>query len=201
MSESLPPIDGVTLQGRIGRGGMADVYRGFHKSLRRRVAVKILHSHLVPDPEIQRRFHSEARAVAGLRHQNIVQVFDFGLADGRPYIVMELIDGPTLAHTLSRAANANGLPVPVVQSITSQLAEALDHAHAQGIVHRDLKPANVILRHGSAAAGADASQGLQVVLTDFGVTRISNATSATATGTLLGTPAYMAPEQIGRAHV
>jgi hypothetical protein len=171
---------------RIGRGGMATVYKAYQPALERYVAVKVMHEQLVAeDPQFFKRFQREARAVAALRHPNIVQVFDFGVEDGVPYMVMEYLEGVTLKHEL-QALTARGETMPPGEAgrIFQAIAGAVDHAHGQGMAHRDLKPANVML----TAKG-------EVVLTDFGIARIVGGTQYTATGAILGTPAYMSPEQ------
>jgi len=199
LSPKLPHLQGVTLGQRIGRGGMADVYVGDHTTLRRQVAVKLLHAHLLDDPDLQRRFRAEARAVAQLRHPHIVQVYDFDVANGQPYIVMEYIDGPAFDQVLLAHRRAQQrLPLETVVRLVGQVADGLDHAHAHGIVHRDIKPANILLRAGSgrAATPADKLRTAEAVVTDFGIARVAHASAATLSGALLGTPAYMAPEQV-----
>lgn len=164
----------------LGRGGMADVYRGTDLLLGRSVAVKILREPTQDGPE-RARFHDEARTLAGLNHPNLTTVLDAGFTGARPYLVMELVDGTTLA-------DACGEPMdPVrVAAIGAQLADALVHAHGRGLVHRDLKPANVLL--------TDAGR---VVLSDFGIARLLSETSHhTRTGTTVGSPPYLAPEQV-----
>lgn len=197
--ESLPKIEGVALHRRTGRGGMADVYLGIHETLQRRVAVKILHSHLVEERDVRRRFRAEAQAVSRLRHPNIVQVYDFGLLDGRPFIIMEFIEGPSLAGLLGPSGpNRPPFSFQRVAQLTAGIADALDYAHAQGIIHRDVKPANILLRPVSAGyRGSAQGEGrLEGILSDFGVARLAQSTAATLSGAILGTPAYMAPEQV-----
>lgn len=183
----------------IGRGGMADVYLGRHTTLNRPMAVKILHAHMTGDSDLRRRFRDEAQAVAALRHPNIVQVSDFDVADERPYIVMELLEGMALSDYL-RGLHGFGhsLPLETVSRLTVSLTSALDYAHRRGIVHRDVKPANIILRAGATPIDPGEPLGAEVepVLTDFGVARIATSTTPTASGTILGTPAYMSPEQV-----
>lgn len=189
----------VKIESIIGRGGMAEVYLGHHTTLQRPMAVKILHAHMSEDKELRTRFRAEAQSVASLRHPNIVQVFDFDVVDGRPYIVMELLEGMTLADYL-RALHRMGtiLPLDRVVHLIAGIASALDYAHARGIIHRDVKPANVVLRQGSIPIqpGLPLARDVEPVLTDFGVAHIATATTHTASGTILGTPAYMSPEQV-----
>ena len=187
----------------IGRGGMAEVYKGRHARLDRSVAVKVLSARLANQGDAMRsgfaqRFEREARAVAALRHPNIVQVFDFGDVEGTYYMVMEYIAGQDLAHLLRQQGR---LDLVLVRSILSEIAGALDYAHGQGLVHRDVKPSNVLLEDLSPQPGAPLTVGsFRAVLTDFGIAKIIGGdTSATQTGMLMGTLDYMAPEQIRSA--
>ena len=190
----------VEIQQRLGRGGMADVYLGRHTTLNRPVAVKILHAHLSEDDTLLTRFKDEAQAVAILRHPNIVQVFDFDVVDDSPYIVMELIEGITMSDYLQTLhGGGNTLPLPTIARFIEALAKALDYAHQQGIIHRDIKPSNVLLHShsGPIDPGAPLPDDVDPVLADFGVARMANVGgSRTATGTIIGTPAYMSPEQV-----
>jgi eukaryotic-like serine/threonine-protein kinase len=168
----------------VGEGGMATVYRARDTELRREVAVKVLFPHLARRPEIVHRFHREARAAAGLEHANILRVYDVGGGeqDDPPYIVMELIRGRSL---LGEIELRGPMLSEVVACIGALLADALGVAHQAGIVHRDVKPANVMIATGG-----------RVLLADFGVARLETEDSlVTKTGALLGTPAYMSPEQ------
>lgn len=172
---------------RIGRGGMAEVYRGYHAALDRYVAIKLLHPFLADDPEFKDRFENEARNVAKLKHPNIVQVYDFeyDVEGDSYYMVMEMINGPTLKDKLFELSlSGEQLPVSEAIRITRTSAEALAYAHQRGMIHRDVKPANLML---------DEDQ--RVVLTDFGIAKIVTSAQFTASGGMVGTPAYMAPEQ------
>ena len=191
-------VSKVVIQERLGRGSMAEVYLGYHTTLERPMVVKLLYAHLTEDPQLKSRFHTEARAVATLRHPNIVRVFDFDSTDGRPYIVMELIEGISLeTYLASLCEQGSTMPHAATLHILQRLAEALDYAHAEGVLHRDIKPGNIMLRNGGSRikAGEPLPEGIQPVLTDFGLARISFAPEHTAPGTVMGTPAYMSPEQ------
>jgi hypothetical protein len=169
----------------IGRGGMAVVHRGYQAMIDRYVAIKLVHPHFATDQEFMVRFQREATAIARLRHPNIVQVYDFGADQGRYYMVLEFIDGPSLKQVLYQArAEGRRLPLSQVVAILGDVAAALDYAHGAGIVHRDVKPANVMLMTDG-----------QAVLTDFGMVKLLSGGEYTASGTTLGTPDYMSPEQ------
>ncbi|MEU0664934.1 serine/threonine-protein kinase [Streptomyces lavendulocolor] len=163
----------------LGRGGGADVYEGLDLRLRRPVAVKVLR----PEGEAptEERFDSEARLLARLQHPGLVTVYDCGRDDGQPFLVMELIKGTTLRR---RIAGAPLTPAEACR-LGSALASALAHVHANGVVHRDVKPSNILLDETGVP-----------YLTDFGISRLLDSTAHTVTGTLVGTAAYMAPEQV-----
>lgn len=169
----------------LGSGGMATVYRGIDSNLQRPVAIKVLSTALAGDPDYVRRFKREAQLIASLQHPNVAQVYAFGEQDGAPYMVQELLPGPTLEQRLlDLAAAGTLLPRADVLAILSQLAAALDAAHRLGVIHRDVKPANAIANaHG------------ELVLTDFGIARSATDTHQTQAGIVMGTPAYVAPEQ------
>jgi serine/threonine protein kinase len=180
----------------VGRGGMAIVYQGYQPSLDRYVAIKVMSHHLADDQTFVDRFQREAASVAQLRHQNIVQMVDFGLKKDISYMVMEFIDGETLKDRLVRL-NQNGarLPLPEVSHIVTDMAAALDYAHAHNIVHRDVKPANIMLRREERLAQLTGRTPFTAVLTDFGVARMLEGVQLTGTGATIGTPDYMSPEQ------
>ncbi|MBC8508080.1 MAG: protein kinase [Anaerolineales bacterium] len=167
---------------RLGRGGMAEVYKAYHPQLERYAAVKVLHGFLAEGQDFQARFQREAKAIAALRHPNIVQIYDIDTDEDNYYMVMEFVDGGTLKDRLIQASGP--LAIKEMAHIFRETASALDYAHLQGVLHRDVKPANVLL-----------SESGRVVLTDFGIARIVSDTQFTVTGTLVGTPAYMSPEQ------
>jgi tRNA A-37 threonylcarbamoyl transferase component Bud32 len=174
----------------LGRGATGQVYRARDPEIDRLVAVKVLIPSAGADPhEVQawrERFRREARAAGRLTHPNIVAIHDVGEDDGRPFLVMELVEGESLDQRL----RAQGpFPTEQVVSIGKEIAQALDYAHRQGVVHRDIKPANILLRR----------DGL-VKVTDFGIARLSGA-EVTRTGQILGTPSYMSPEQIAGGKV
>jgi tRNA A-37 threonylcarbamoyl transferase component Bud32 len=167
---------------KIGEGGMAVVYKGYQQSLNRYVAIKVLRSELAQDEQFVTRFRREALAVAELSHPNILHVYDAGVAHGMYYIVMAYVDGGSLRDLIAQGP----MEMDYAVSMAAQLADALDHAHRQGIVHRDVKPNNVLITRDG-----------RPLLTDFGIAKALNETQAlTRTGTSIGTPEYMAPEQI-----
>ncbi len=169
----------------LGRGGMAEVFKGYQPGLDRYVAVKLMHSFLADDEGFLGRFQREARAVASLRHPNIVQVYDFDVADGVYYMVMEFIDGGTLKDVLQELAAQNRtMPLSEAVRITRGIASALAYAHQRDMVHRDVKPANVMMNRDRTP-----------ILTDFGIAKILSGPQYTASGAMVGTPAYMSPEQ------
>jgi serine/threonine-protein kinase len=170
------------VEARIGSGGMADVFRGFDSVLHRTVAIKMLNARFASDGSFVDRFRREAQAAARLNHPNIVGVFDHGADDGTQYIVMEFIEGRTLADALE----AGRRPTPMqAAEVAQHICEALEAAHAQGVIHRDIKPANVMVTRDGT-----------VKVMDFGIARlVSGPETAPQTSAVLGTAAYLSPEQ------
>ncbi len=192
--EQPDPLLGQTLgnyhvQSRVGAGAMGQVFLGVHPRIDRKVAIKVLEPHLSARPDMSERFLAEARAVNHINHPHIVQVFDFGtLPDGRLYLIMEFLEGEDLGRHLARRGP---LSLSEVLVLVRQIAAALDAAHEAGIIHRDLKPDNVFL--------LATKTGPTVKLVDFGIAKLLEPElrggGHTATGLIMGTPAYMSPEQ------
>ena len=182
---SAPELERYTIIGELGQGGMSVVYRARDVQLSRDVAVKVLHAFLAKQPDARRRFHREAVAVAKLHHPGILEIFDYsGPNAEQAYIVTELIEGRTLRKFVEDRGTPQFPELGVL--VLAELTRALRHAHEQGVVHRDLKPENIMI----TTSG-------QLKLMDFGIAQImGGATKLTATGTLLGSPAHMAPEVI-----
>lgn len=170
---------------KIGQGGMAEVYKGRHNELQRLVAIKFLGSHLEDDEQLTQRFKREARAIAALRHPNIVMVHDFGVSIHGHYMVMEYIEGADLRCEMNRRSAAKQPYTPEeILTIVAQIASALDYAHARGVIHRDVKPGNIFVNpHG------------QAILGDFGLVMLRDRISQMTLGSAFGTPEYIAPEQ------
>jgi len=188
----------VRIDSLLARGGMAEVYLGTHTTLQREVAIKILRNQYEDDPDLLERFQREARVVAKLRHQNIVQVFDYDAIDDHPYIVMEFVSGPSLSKYLGALHKAKGqLEVSEINKIIVGVASALQYAHDSGVIHRDIKPGNIILTSHTkpVVPGEPLPEDFEPVLTDFGLVRFLNSSRQTSAGQTAGTPAYMSPEQ------
>ncbi len=177
------PIAGrYELRARISKGGMGAVWRAYDRRLRRDVAVKLLHSWIAEDAELRRRFAREARVLAPLEHEHIVRLYDYGEDGETPFLVMELVEGASLADV----ARGKTFAWDQVAALALPIASALAYAHDRGIVHRDLTPGNVLIE---SATG-------RVVVSDFGLARLArSSTSVTTQGMLLGTPEYWSPEQ------
>jgi WD40 repeat protein len=182
-----PDIPGYEVLGVLGWGGMGVVYRAWQQSLNRTVALKMVHAGARADPQVLERFWIEAEAVARLQHPNIVQIHEVGQHGGYPFLVLELVEGPSLAQSLA------GTPRPARRAaeLVETLARAIHSAHCMGVVHRDLTPANVLLTDDDRPK-----------ITDFGLAKliIGGGDLRTQTGELLGTPSYMAPEQAASRH-
>src|SRR5712691_11097169 len=177
-----------------GAGGMGEVYRARHTRLDRIVAIKVLPAHLADEPELRERFEREARTIASLNHPHICTLYDIGQQDGIDFLVMEYLEGETLAHRLMKGP----LPLEQVLQYAIEIADALDKAHRKGVTHRDLKPGNIMLTKTGTK------------LLDFGLAKLRQEAApaipvsqlptlkdpVTAEGTILGTLQYMAPEQV-----
>lgn len=188
----------VQIESLVGRGGVAEVYLGTHTTLERKVAVKLLRNLNEENSDALDRFNREARAVAKLRHPNIVQVHDFDTIDSNPYLVMEYIEGPSLSKYLRVLHQNNGrLPLYQVARLIRGIASALQYAHNNGVIHRDVKPGNILLTSPSSliTIGKPLPEDFEPVLSDFGLVRFLDARRQTTTGHIAGTPAYMSPEQ------
>jgi serine/threonine protein kinase len=176
---------------KIGHGGMAEVYKAFHPTFRRYVAIKLLGQFQKADPNFAQRFRREAQAIAALQHPNIVQIIDFGAQvvhldeDEAHYLVMQYIEGQDLRATIEqRKSSGEGFTAEETISLLGQIADALDYAHEHGVVHRDIKPGNILI----AADG-------RAILTDFGLAMLRDRASQMTLGHSFGTPEYIAPEQ------
>lgn len=200
-SSDTSDLSGVTLGSYrvltpIGRGGMAVVYKGYQRTLDRYVAIKVMSHAIAGSQSFVERFQREAAAVARLRHQNLVQMLDYGTHEDVSYMVMEYIDGDTLKERiLQLRAREERIALPEVVEIVRDVAAALDYAHAHGIVHRDVKPTNIMLRPEERLAELTGAIPFTAVLTDFGVARMLEGVQLTDTGATIGTPDYMSPEQ------
>ena len=172
---------------RLGQGGMSVIYHGYHPGLDRHVAIKVLHNSFADDPEFRARFNREAQHIARLNHPNIVQVYDveYDPQSEKHFMVMELLEGKTVNRRLHDLAKDNQhMPLAEALHIIREAANALSYAHSQHLIHRDIKPLNLMIKRDG-----------HVVLTDFGIAkRVAGEQSMTA-GAMVGTPAYMAPEQ------
>src|SRR3954471_14228095 len=176
----------------LGEGGMGSVYLAEHPGIGRRVAVKVLHKNYTRDEHLLARFLNEARAANAIRHPNIIEILDSGMmADGTPFLVMELLEGESLG---TRIRGTGALPIATAIDFAYQTASALGAAHAKGIVHRDLKPDNLFIVPDSHDTNRE-----RIKVLDFGIAKLQQGSVAdsvkTRTGTLMGTPIYMSPEQ------
>lgn len=175
-----------TVTEQLGKGGFATVYKAHDTILERFVALKVLHSYWAEDPDFVSRFKYEARTAANLTHPNIVTIYDTGQEEGHLFIAMTYVDGQTLDKALEQEGP---LSIARATRIIEQIASALDYAHGQGVLHRDIKPSNIMVEN--------TAWGESVKLLDFGLVKaMQNSAALTSTGSLLGTPAYMSPEQV-----
>jgi serine/threonine protein kinase len=172
----------------IGRGGMGEVYKTQHPETGQIVAIKVLPR--IAKEELRARFKREAQTIASLDHPGIINVFDFGETSGILYMVMEFVDGPNLSQLMKQHG---AMSLDQVCAILTDIADALDYAHAQGFIHRDIKPSNVLLEPLAEPSGVRLYRS---VITDFGLARGSDFSRLTRTGKIMGTLAYIAPEQI-----
>lgn len=173
--------DRYRLEGRLGAGGMSTVYLAVDSVLQRKVAVKLLAEHLAEDEAFVARFKREALAAARLTHPNVVQVYDSGIDDSRHYIVMEYVPGRSVAQLLKEKGR---LDVDEAVDIVCQACEGLKYAHSKGIVHRDIKPGNLMIANDGT-----------IKLADFGIAKAAEETRITQAGSVVGTAAYLSPEQ------
>ncbi len=168
------------IKAELGRGGMATVYQAYDPRFEREVAIKVLPREMLHDPQFRVRFEREAKTIAMLEHPAIVPVYDFGEEDGQPYFVMRFMNGGSLSDRLKNGP----IPLPEVARLYERLAPALDEAHAKGIIHRDLKPGNILF-----------DQHEEPYISDFGIAKLSESQTNVTGSAIVGTPAYMSPEQ------
>ncbi|HWY86803.1 MAG TPA: protein kinase, partial [Gemmataceae bacterium] len=195
-----PAIPGYEILRQLGQGGMAVVYEARHLRLNRRVALKVVRAGDQAAPERMVRFCAEGEIVAGLRHPNIVQIYEVGTHNKQPYFALELMEGGSLAAALE----GKPLPAPAAAELVETLARAMDYAHAQGIVHRDLNPSNILLQMDGKLPNDAPEKRRQgpahsaiPKISDFGLAKHHDQDSRlTKTGFVMGTPSYMAPEQV-----
>ena len=198
MSTDPRRLDRYELQERLGRGGMAEVWRAFDTQLQRYVAIKILHADLQNDPNFISRFEREAQLIASLHHPNIVQIFDFRVArspqgdETIAYMVMDYVEGTTLAHYLHTTSRAGRFPAQAdIVQLFVPICQAVDYAHQKGMIHRDIKPANILLDRRDASNRRIG----EPILSDFGIAKLLANSAITHSGWWLGTPYYTSPEQ------
>ncbi|MFO0683909.1 MAG: protein kinase [Sandaracinus sp.] len=184
-------LGGYRVVRKIGEGGMGAVWEGVHERLQKRVALKTLHEQFARDAGQVARFTREGRAASRIRHGHVIDVTDVGMEDGTPFLVMELLEGESVAGLIRRVGP---LPLDAIADIALPVMDALEAAHAAGIIHRDLKPENIFLAR--SRSGTDAHP----MVLDFGISAIEDEVRMTKTAHFMGTPHYMSPEQAQSAH-
>lgn len=189
-------IGNFRIEELLGKGGMAEVFRGVHVILRKQAAIKVMLPQYANNNEFQQRFIREAKVVAALKHPNIVEIYDFGKKkkEGRFYLIMEMMTAGSLKALIKKRAESKekGLWLSGID-LVRQAADALTHAHNQGFIHRDIKPDNMLLNQPDQSTSSEECYLLKI--SDFGLARLVEGDNVTVPGTILGTPAYMAPEQ------
>lgn len=181
-TELIPAYIGhYKILGKLGRGGMGDIYKAMQEPLNRIVALKVLPPQMLRDEEFAKRFEIEAKAISRLQHQNIVSIYEYGHEDSYRFIAMQFVDGTDLGRYI---AEHRILPIQEIIDLSKQICRGLRYAHSNEIIHRDIKPQNVLLDKSGVAR-----------LSDFGIAKIFSATNITMTGSAVGTPEYMSPEQ------
>ena len=168
------------IKSELGRGGMATVYLAFDPSFNRDVAIKVLPREMLHDPQFRARFEREIKMAAGLEHPSIVPVYDVGEDDGQPYFVMRLMTGGSLSDVIAKGK----IPLEETARIVAKIAQGLAYAHKKGMIHRDLKPDNILFDDNG-----------DPFISDFGVARLTESTGSLTGSGVIGTPAYMSPEQ------
>jgi serine/threonine-protein kinase len=174
-------IGNYKILGRLGKGGMGDIYKAIQNPLNRIVALKVLPPHFVRDEEFAKRFEIEARAISLLQHQNIVSIYEYGEEDGFRFFAMQFVDGMDLSQLIE---GHREVPITAVLDFSRQICRGLRYAHQHNVIHRDIKPQNILIDRNKIAK-----------LSDFGIAKIFSGTNITMTGFTLGTPEYMSPEQ------
>ncbi|MCL2688306.1 MAG: protein kinase [Chitinispirillia bacterium] len=169
------------ISGKLGKGGMGDIYKAVQEPLNRNVALKVLPLQLSRDEEFSKRFEIEAQAISKMEHQNIVSIYEYGEADGYRFIAMQLVDGMDLGTYINET---RVISVPEIIDFAKQICRGLRYAHNLNIIHRDIKPSNVLLDKNKV-----------IHISDFGIAKISSSSGITMTGSAVGTPEYMSPEQ------
>lgn len=197
MSSSPKSLGKYELQERLGRGGMAEVWKAFDPQLKRYVAIKFVQTNLRADPTFVSRFVREAQAVASLRHPNIIRVYDFETSttdpeDSMAYMVMDYVEGQTLADYIRSASAVHQFPsASEIVHLFTPICDAIDYAHKHGMVHRDIKPANILLDKHETARNRMG----EPILSDFGIVKMIGSSTGTLTSSSVGTPLYISPEQ------